>query len=445
MTSIAGNYLNRKRKQQEVVVEDTEQIKRDLSRPLPRLTLQLILIIVFTIGVFAWGMEGTDARPDTFAEGIPNIIDFVERLAFVEFEFEPDSERAHVLFPSSSDFETHDPVIVPVGFRLGDVRMFIDVQIPFVASRTPTVLTSADRLRDIDPATEEQLAELEDGQVVQIMYRTEDRRFHFERDSLEGEIEEVPFIRGEDQYLHLERGNNDIYTMDNGTRFVDEFAIDQSEQLVAGRYVINRGEIFLGWPVLIAFIVETVQMALIGTAGAIIFSIPFGLLAARNVSPSPVIYQITRFFLNANRAIPELVYALIMVSAVGLGPFAGVLALIIGSIGSMGKLYAESIEAIEPQQVAAVRATGASSLQVFNYSVIPQAFPMMASYSLLLFEGNVRAATILGIVGAGGVGFIIQKYIQLFQYHKLMGAVVVIIIVVTLIDRISDYIRKRII
>lgn len=411
--SFASSYINRKSREQKVVVEDTEQIKRDLIRPLPRITLRMIATIVVVIAVLLWGMEGTDARPDTLAEGIPNIIDFVERLAFVEFEFEPDTERAYTLLPFSS--------------------------------RAPEVLTASQRLRDLDIADEEALANLAENEVIQIVYRTEDRRFHLENDDLEGEIEEVPFIRLESQFLHLDVHRNDIYAIEEGMRFVDEFAIQADQQLVANRYVINRGEIFVGWPVLVAFIVETVQMALIGTLGAIIVSIPFGLLAARNVSPSPVIYQVTRFLLNANRAVPELVYALIMVSAVGLGPFAGVLALIIGSVGAMGKLYAESIEAIDPQQVAAVRSTGASTLQVFNFSVIPQAFPMMASYSLLLFEGNIRAASILGIVGAGGVGFIIQKYIQLFQYHKLMGSVVAIIIVVTIIDRLSDYIRKRII
>ena len=121
-------------------------------------------------------------------------------------------------------------------------------------------------------------------------------------------------------------------------------------------------------------IIETVQMAIIGTAGAIVLAMPFGLLAARNTSPHPWIYQGTRMLLNANRALPEIVYALIFVAAVGLGPFGGVLALAIGSVGSMGKLYAESIESIDPQQVLAVRATGSNGLLTFIYAVIPQAF-----------------------------------------------------------------------
>jgi phosphonate transport system permease protein len=192
-------------------------------------------------------------------------------------------------------------------------------------------------------------------------------------------------------------------------------------------------------------IIETVQMALIGSVLGIFLAAPFGLLAARNTSPHPWIYQATRMFLNANRSLPEIVYALIFVAAVGLGPFGGVLALAISSIGSIGKLYAESIEQIDPQQVLAVRATGANPLLTFFYAVIPQALPVIASYSLLLFESNIRHASILGIVGAGGIGFIIGKYMALFQYTRLMGAVILMILTVTLIDRTSDFLRKRII
>jgi phosphonate transport system permease protein len=196
-------------------------------------------------------------------------------------------------------------------------------------------------------------------------------------------------------------------------------------------------------PRVIPYLVETIQMAIIGTLLGVIMSLPFGLLAARNTSPHPVVYSITRMLLNVNRAIPDIIFALIFVAAVGLGPFGGVLALAVGSVGSLAKLYAESIEAIDPQQVAAVRATGASQMQAFMFGVAPQALPLVASYSLLYFEVNVRSATILGLVGAGGVGFILGKYISLFQYKELMGALIFIIIMVTLIDRFSDYLRKR--
>ena len=197
------------------------------------------------------------------------------------------------------------------------------------------------------------------------------------------------------------------------------------------------------WTVTEHFI-ETLQMALIGTAGGIILSLPFALLAARNISPHPVVYQVTRMLLNINRAIPELIFALMIVSAVGLGPFGGVVALAIGAVGSLGKLYAEAIEAIDPQQVMAVRATGANRLLTFMYGVVPQALPVMVSYSILYFEISVRTATILGVVGAGGIGFIIQKYIALFQYDMLFGALIFMAIAVTILDRLSDFLRKRI-
>ena len=196
-------------------------------------------------------------------------------------------------------------------------------------------------------------------------------------------------------------------------------------------------------PEIVFAIIETIQMAIVGTTIGVLISLPFGLLAARNTSPHRWVYQATRMLLNLLRAIPEIILGLIFVAAVGLGPFAGVLALSLGALGFMGKQYAEAIEAIDPQQVLAVSATGASRSQTFVYAVVPQALPLVASYSLLLLETNIRQATMLGIVGAGGVGFVLNKYMALFQYQNLMGALILIILVVTGIDRISDVIRRR--
>ena len=204
-------------------------------------------------------------------------------------------------------------------------------------------------------------------------------------------------------------------------------------------------ETTISLPEIFFAVIETIQMALIGTTVAIVLAVPFGLLAARNTSPHRYVYQGTRLLLNANRAVPTIIFALIFVSAVGLGPFGGVLALAFGEIGIMGKLYAEAIEAVDPKQIQAVAATGAGRVQTFVYGVIPQALPMVASYALLLFETNVRSATVLGIVGAGGVGFVLAKYMALFQYQKLLGAMLVIIVTVTVIDRVSDALRRRII
>jgi phosphonate transport system permease protein len=199
------------------------------------------------------------------------------------------------------------------------------------------------------------------------------------------------------------------------------------------------------YPVVLLSIIQTMFIALVGTSAAIILAIPLGILAARNVTPSTSIYFAVRFVMNTVRSVPELFLALVFVAAVGLGPFAGVLALMTHSIGSLGRVYGDSIESIDPQQVMAVRATGAGALSVFRFAVLPQAMPHITSYALLIFEGNIRAATVLGYVGGGGVGFHIQKYFALFQYQNLMGALVLIISTVLLIDRLSAYIRKKIV
>lgn len=206
---------------------------------------------------------------------------------------------------------------------------------------------------------------------------------------------------------------------------------------------LSVASVTITYPLALKYVIETVQMALVGTLLGVFLALPFGLLAARNTSPHPLIYQGTRLILNTVRAIPELIIALIFVSAVGLGPFSGVLALAFAGAGSKGKLYAEAIEAIDPQQVLAVRATGAGRLQMFIYGVVPQALPLILSYSLLSFESNVRAATILGIVGAGGVGILIYQYTQLFQFDRLLGVVIIIVVTVTVIDRLSDFLRRK--
>ena len=230
--------------------------------------------------------------------------------------------------------------------------------------------------------------------------------------------------------------------------FPPDFAVKEFDAVdvpIVKYFVAAESLRVMNVPEAIPAIIETLQMAIIGTTLAVVASVPFGLLAARNTSPHPSIYQGTRMILNFNRAVPEIIWALIFVAAVGLGPFAGVMALAIGGIGSLSKLFAEAIESIDPQQVLSIKATGANNLLSFAFGVVPQAAPLVASYSLLNFEHNVRAASILGIVGAGGIGFILNKYLALFQYQKLMGALILLIIMVTIIDRLSDRVRKRLI
>lgn len=191
-------------------------------------------------------------------------------------------------------------------------------------------------------------------------------------------------------------------------------------------------------------ILETIQMAIVGTLLAVILAIPLSLLAAANVSPHPAVYQAARFILNTGRTIPELVLALAFVAAVGLGTFPGTLALALHSVFTLSKVFAEAIESVNPRPVEAVRGVGATSAQTITYAMFPQALPTMLSYTLLYWESNIRAATVLGLVGAGGIGFKIQIAMRLFQYHDLTTYVILLIVMVTVIDRVSAYLRARI-
>ncbi|MBA3450201.1 MAG: phosphonate ABC transporter, permease protein PhnE [Chloroflexia bacterium] len=191
-------------------------------------------------------------------------------------------------------------------------------------------------------------------------------------------------------------------------------------------------------------LIQTLQMAIIGTLLGVLIAVPLALLAASNVSPHPMVYQAFRVVLNIGRTIPELVLALAFVAAVGLGTFPGTLALALHSVCSLSKIFAESIEAINPRPVEAVVAAGAGRIQTIAFAMLPQALPTMTSYSLLYWEHNVRAATVLGLVGAGGIGFEIQKAMRLFQYNDLTTYVLMLVVMVTLLDRASAWLRARI-
>jgi phosphonate transport system permease protein len=161
---------------------------------------------------------------------------------------------------------------------------------------------------------------------------------------------------------------------------------------------------------------ETVEIAIWGTLLGILLGVPLGLMAARNISPHLVVYGTARFMLNSLRGVSELVFALIFVSAVGLGPFPGILALALHNAGMLGKFYAEAIESIDPGPMEALEATGASWLQIIVFAIIPQVIPHFVTYNMYRFEVSIRAATVLGLVGAGGIGFHLISSIRLFDY-----------------------------
>ena len=201
---------------------------------------------------------------------------------------------------------------------------------------------------------------------------------------------------------------------------------------------------FAALPRLVAPTIETLQISIWGTTLAIIATIPFSLLAARNISPHPLLYNLGRFILNSARSISELIFALVFVAAVGLGPFPGVLALACHSVGMLGKFLADAIENVDPGPVEALLATGASKMQVLVYAILPQVLPEFITLCLYRWELNFRSATILGIVGAGGIGFELVTSMRLFMYPDMTTILLVILAMVTAVDSISSYIRAKI-
>ncbi|HEV7384418.1 MAG TPA: phosphonate ABC transporter, permease protein PhnE [Phenylobacterium sp.] len=186
----------------------------------------------------------------------------------------------------------------------------------------------------------------------------------------------------------------------------------------------------------------TIQIALWGTSLAVILAVPFGLACARNLSPL-WLQQPMRLLMNLLRSIPDLVLGTLFIVAVGLGPFAGVLALALNTGGVLAKLFSEGVESIDKGPVEGVRATGATRLQEIVWGVIPQVAPLWTSYALYRFESNSRSATVLGLIGAGGIGQLLFDAMNGFAYHKLSAIVIVIIVAVTLIDFLSQAMRSR--
>lgn len=198
------------------------------------------------------------------------------------------------------------------------------------------------------------------------------------------------------------------------------------------------------WRYYLNELVVTLQIALWGTALAIVCSVPLALLAAGNLTPWWV-HQPVRRVLDTFRSINEMVFALLFVVAVGLGPFAGVLALWVHTTGILAKLFSEAVETIDPQPVEGIRATGAHPLAEIVFGVIPQVLPLWISYGLYRFESNVRSASVVGMVGAGGIGMVLWDVIRGFQYAQTAAVLVMLVVSVSVIDLVSAQLRKRLI
>ncbi len=188
---------------------------------------------------------------------------------------------------------------------------------------------------------------------------------------------------------------------------------------------------------------ETVAMGTIGTSFGALIAIPLCLLAARNVTASPALRLPARAVLNVLRGIDSFIFALILVAAVGLGPFAGVLGLALHAAGSIAKLWSESIETAEPGPIEAVTMSGAGRLKVIRYALVPDVLPSLVSIILYMWEWSIRASTVLGVVGAGGIGQELKNSVDLLGFDRVLTILCIVLVMVTAIDAISAWLRRR--
>ena len=188
----------------------------------------------------------------------------------------------------------------------------------------------------------------------------------------------------------------------------------------------------------------TLYIALLGTTLSIPPALLLAVLGARTTAPSSAVYQASRSLLSLLRAVPEIVFALIFITAVGLGPFPGVLALLFHNVGVMGKLWSEAIEEVDLGPVEALRVAGAKRTQVVAHAIVPAVGPQFVGLLLYRFDVNVRASLVLGLVGAGGIGFLINQSIQLFRFDEMLTHILVVLALIVVVDNVSASVRRRI-
>jgi phosphonate transport system permease protein len=189
----------------------------------------------------------------------------------------------------------------------------------------------------------------------------------------------------------------------------------------------------------------TMEIALLGTALSVAFSLPLAVLAARNFCPNPAVRGAVRAVILVCRAIPDFVFALMFISAVGLGPVPGVLGLAVHSVGMLAKVYAERIEEIDPGPVEALAGLGGTRLQVLRLAVLPDVLPNLAANTLFRFDINIRSSLVLGLVGAGGIGYELITALQALEFRRALAVIIVILVMVAAVETVSDRIRRRLI
>ena len=189
---------------------------------------------------------------------------------------------------------------------------------------------------------------------------------------------------------------------------------------------------------------ETIEIAFLGTFIAIVLSIPLGLFSARNLAPNYFVYLICKTIVIFFRAIPEFIIAMILVIAIGFGAMPGVLALGLHTMGFLAKFYAEAIEHINKGPIDALKSSGATKSQIISFGVIPQILPSFVANNLYILDRNVRMATMLGIVGAGGIGYELQSSFRMFEYERVSAIIILIFVTIFIIDHLSAFIRSKI-
>ena len=246
-------------------------------------------------------------------------------------------------------------------------------------------------------------------------------------------------------------------------RLVIEAAVVLAVVLVAAAYVklLDFATLARGVPAILAImresfppdfsdalswwkpLIDTLAMSIAGTAIAVFLSFPLAFLAARNTSPHPVVYYCARTLLNGLRSVPELIMGITFVAAVGFGALPGVLALGLHSVGMVGKFFAEAVEHVDEGPVEAAHATGATTLQVLYHAVLPQVLPQFAAVAIYRWEYNFRASTVIGMVGAGGIGFELMSSLRILQYNQVSAIMLVILAMVMIVDWFSGYLRRK--
>lgn len=206
-----------------------------------------------------------------------------------------------------------------------------------------------------------------------------------------------------------------------------------------------RLELLWTKPSLYTSVAETIAMAFLGTLGGGAIALLLALAAAHNTTPHVHLRTTVRFGFGLERATPNFIVLLVLLIAVGFGPFAGMLALVVGSLGMFGKLFADAIEQVESAPLDALATTGATRWQVIRYGVVPQVLPSVVANWFYAFDVNLRAAIALGVYGGGGLGFELQLAMKVLRYRDVLALVLLIVVLVTLMERVSDFLRRRLI